>query len=116
VHVPEDDGWLIVIDRAAMVVLDFFDLVPVTVRQSPTATALTDSVAVWLNVVDEVHVTDVCPAVALCTSIVVPAIDATLPLAVPSGVVAAPAPVDIPRTTDMISRTAAGPPHLFIPA
>src|ERR1019366_2489576 len=107
VHVPEDDGLLIVIDRAAMVVLDFFDFVPVTVRQSPAATAPTDSVAVWVNVVDEVHVTDVCPAVELCTSIVVPEIDATLPLAVPTCVVAAPAPVDIPRTTDMINRTAA---------
>jgi hypothetical protein len=116
VQVPEDDGWLIVIDRAAMVVLDFFDFVPVTVRQSPTATALTDSVAVWENVVDGVHDTDVCPAVALCTSIVVPEIDATLPLAVPCGVVAAPAAVDIAKTTDMIKRTAAGPPHILVPA
>jgi hypothetical protein len=116
VHVPEDDGWLIVMDRAAMVVLDFFDFVPVTVRQSPTATALTDSVAVWVNVVDEVHITDVCPAVALCTSIVVPAIDATSPLAVPTCGVAAPAPVDIPRTTDMINRTATGPPHFLVVA
>ncbi len=37
-HVPDDVGWLIVMDRAATVVLDFFDGVPVTVRQSPTAT------------------------------------------------------------------------------
>ena len=42
VHVPEAEGLLIVIERAAMLVFDFFDFVPVTVRQSPAATALTD--------------------------------------------------------------------------
>jgi hypothetical protein len=102
-----------VIDRAAMVVLDFFDFVPVTVRQSPTATALTVSVAVSLNVVDAVHDTDVCPALALCTSMVVPAIEATLPLAFPTCGVAAPATLDNPRTTDMLSRAVAGAIHLL---
>lgn len=115
VHAPVEEAWLMVIDRAAMVVLDFFDFVPVTVRQSPTATALTVSVAVSLNVVDPVHDTDVCPAVALCTSIVVPAIEATSPLALPVGVVAAPATLDNPRTTDRLNRTVAGAIHLLGP-
>jgi hypothetical protein len=114
VHVPDEEGLLIVIERAAMVVLDFFDFVPVTVRQSPTATALTVSEAVSLNAVDVVHETDVCPALALCTSIVVPAIEATSPLADPVCVVAAPAPEDIPRTTDIASKTDAGPIQLLI--
>ena len=50
-------------DRAATVVLDFFDGVPVTVRQSPTVTALRVSVAVSENVVLAVQLTDVCPSV-----------------------------------------------------
>jgi hypothetical protein len=100
VQVPDEDGLLIVIERAAMVVLDFLAGVPVTVRQSPIATALTVSVAVSENVVDAVQLTDVCPAVVLCTSMVVPEIEATLPLAaVPEGAVAASAPTDIPITT-----------------
>jgi hypothetical protein len=87
-------------ERAATVVLDFFDGVPVTVRQSPAATALNVSVAVSEKVVLEVQLTEVCPAVGLCTSIVVPAMEATLPLApAPVGAEAAPAPVDRPRTT-----------------
>jgi hypothetical protein len=95
---------LIVMDRAATVVLDFFEGVPVTVRQSPTATALTVSVAVSENVVLGVQLTDVCPSVALCTSIVVPVMEATLPLApAPVGAVAAPAAAPIPRTTEVHS-------------
>ena len=87
-------------DRAATVVLDFFDGVPVTVRQSPTATALTVSVAVSENVVVGVQLTEVWPSVALCTSIVVPEMEATLPLApAPVGAVAAPASAPMPRTT-----------------
>jgi hypothetical protein len=100
-HVPDAVGWLIVIERAATVVLDFFDGVPVTVRQSPAATALTVSVAVSENVVVGVQLTDVCPSAALWTSMVVPEIDATLPLApAPVGADAAPAVVDRPRTAD----------------
>ncbi len=101
VHEPDDEGWLIVMERAAMVVLDFLEGVPVTVRQSPVDTSLRVLAAVWLNVVDAVQVTEVCPSLALCTSMVVPEIDATLPLAPDLvGVVAASAPADIPRTTD----------------
>ena len=54
-----------VMDRAATVVLDFFDGVPVTVRQSPTVTALRVSVAVSENVVLPVQLTEVWPSVAL---------------------------------------------------
>jgi hypothetical protein len=64
-HVPDDVGLLIVMDRAATVVLDFFDGVPVTVRQSPTATAFRVSVAVSENVVLGVQLTAVCPSVGL---------------------------------------------------
>ena len=93
-----------VMDRAATVVLDFFDGVPVTVRQSPTVTALRVSVAVSENVVLPVQLTEVWPSVGLCTSIVVPAIEATLPLApAPVGADAAPAPAPIPRTTEVQS-------------
>jgi hypothetical protein len=106
-HEPDDEGWLIVMDRAAMVVLDFLEGVPVTMRQSPVATALRVLVAVWLKVVDGVQVTEVCPSLALCTSMVVPEIDATLPLAPDLVGVAAPAPVDIPRTTDALRATIA---------
>jgi hypothetical protein len=90
-----------VIERAATVVLDFFEGVPVTVRQSPAATAVKVSVAVSEKVVVGVQLTDVCPAVVLCTSMVVPESDATLPLAsLPVGAVAAPAPLDRPTTTE----------------
>ena len=85
-----------------MVVFDFFEGVPVTVRQSPTAIALTVSVAVSENVVVGVQVTAVC-AVVLCTSIVLPVMVATLPLAtLPRPVVAGAAPTtdDKPRTSD----------------
>jgi hypothetical protein len=100
-HVPDVVALLIVMDRAATVVLDFFDGVPVTVRQSPTATALRVSVAVSENVVVGVQLTEVCPSVALCTSIVVPEMEATLPLApAPGGAVAAPAAPPMPMTTE----------------
>src|SRR5580658_4167947 len=83
-HLPEAGGGLTVIDLAVMVVLDFLAGVPVTVRQSPTARELTASVTVWENVVVPVQFTVVWPVV-FCTSIEVPEIDATLPLAEPPG-------------------------------
>jgi hypothetical protein len=85
VQVPELEGWLIETDRAAMVVLDDLAGVPVTVKHSPTATALCAAASVWENVVDAVVLTVVCPALALWTSMEVPVIDATLPLADPAG-------------------------------
>jgi hypothetical protein len=111
--VPDDVVLLIVMDRAATVVLDFFDGVPVTVRQSPTATALRVSLAVSENVVLAVQLTEVCPSVALCTSIVVPEMEATLPLApAPGGAAAAPATPPMPRTSETQSAViAAGAPQ-----
>jgi hypothetical protein len=95
---PDDEGWLRVIERAVTSVLDFLAGVPVTVRQSPTAMADSVSVTVSEKVVDEVHATVVWPALALWTSIVVPEIEATLPLATP-GDEAAPASLDSPTMT-----------------
>jgi hypothetical protein len=115
VHVPELEGWLIETDRAATVVLDDLAGVPVTVKHSPTATALCVAASVWENVVDEVVLTVVCPALALWTSMEVPVIDATLPLADPpglGGVDAAPAVDDRAATAATASMTAPPvPPH-----
>ena len=60
------------------------------------------------------HVTDVCPALALWTSMVVPEIDATSPLALPVCAGAAPAPLDIPRTTDMVSSAITATPGRLV--
>ncbi len=49
VHEPLELAVVTVIERAAMVVLDFFEGVPVTLTQSPAATALTASVTVLEN-------------------------------------------------------------------
>jgi hypothetical protein len=92
-HVPLDDGVVTVMLRAAMVVLDFFDAVPVTETQSPTASALTASVTVLENCVVAVQPTVVWPVLAFCTSMLELFSAATLPDA-PEGrfeVVAAPA-------------------------
>jgi hypothetical protein len=100
--VPEAEGVLMVIVRAAMVVLDFLAGEPTTVRQSPTVTALIVTVAVSLNVVVDVQLTAVW-AVVLCTSMVDPVILATLPLAPippPPGAEAAPAIGDSPKTRE----------------
>jgi hypothetical protein len=88
VQEPLEEAAVIVRDRAAMVVLDFFDGVPVTVRQSPTVTALTVSVTVLENVVPAVQLTVVW-AVVLCTSMEEAAREATLPLDPPPGPVGA---------------------------
>ena len=58
--------------RAAMVVFDDFEGVPVTVTQSPAANELTASVTDLENVVVPVQLTAVWPVLAFCTSIVVP--------------------------------------------
>jgi hypothetical protein len=113
-HFPVDEGWLIVIKRAVTVVLDFLAGVPVTVRQSPTATADSVSVTVSEKVVDEVHSTVVWPELVLWTSMVVPEIEATLPLATPPDPVdeVAPASRDSPTMT-VVRRTAiTAPTHL----
>src|ERR1700677_4293296 len=91
--------------RAAMVVFDFFPGVPTTMRQSPTATALSVSVAVSLKVVVVVQLTAVC-AVVLCTSMVVPEMLATLPVApIPRGGAGGARPTaDSPRRGDAQTR------------
>src|SRR5580704_19308468 len=97
VHEPLELAVVTVIDRASMVVLDFFEGVPVTVTQSPAATALTASVTVLENCVVDVQLTVVWPEVVFWTSMfdALASSAATLPLA-PSpraagGAVAAPA-------------------------
>ena len=67
--------------RAAMVVLDVFDGVPVTVTQSPAVSVLTDWVTVFENAVDVVQLTVVWPVLAFCTSMLEAWSAATLPLA-----------------------------------
>ena len=79
--------------RAAMVVFDFFEANPVAVTQSPTATALTDSVTLLENVVVAVQLTVVWPLLGFCTSMLDALNAATLPIAAMGliEVVAAPA-------------------------
>ena len=67
--------------RAAMVVFDDFEGVPVTVTQSPEASELTASVTDLEKVVVEVQLTVVCPVLGFCTSMVEPDRAATLPVA-----------------------------------
>ena len=80
--------------RAAIVVLDDFDGVPVTVTQSPAASELTDWETVFENCVEVVQLTVVWPVLGFCTSMLDAWSAATLPLAMPGAfveVVAAPA-------------------------
>jgi hypothetical protein len=98
--------------RAAMVVLDDFDGVPVTVTQSPGVRTPTASDTVIENCVASVQLTVVWPVVGLWTSILDPDNEATVPLA-PSGtvvlvVVAAAAPVE----PMIIATASAAPPAL----
>jgi hypothetical protein len=91
---PVDEGLRSVMLRAAIVVLDVFDGVPVTVTQSPAASELTDSDTVFENCVEVVQLTVVWPVLAFCTSMLDAWSAATLPLAPAGalvGVVAAPA-------------------------
>jgi hypothetical protein len=92
VHDPLDEAVVTVMLRAAIVVFDDLEGVPVTVTQSPDVRELTACVTVWEKVVEDVHVTAVCPVLGFCTSMVEPVMAATLPLAPRfDGAVAAPA-------------------------
>ena len=93
--------------RAAMVVFDFFEAVPVTETQSPAATELTASVTVLENWVVAVHPTVVCPVLTFCTSMVEPLSAATLPDAPVGWFVAAPAGA---ATIATATRAVAPPP------
>jgi hypothetical protein len=89
VQLPDDGTGVIVIERAAIVVLDFFEGVPVTVRQSLVLIALTVSLTVLEKAVVPVQLTVVWPVV-LCTSMEDALSAATLPSADPKLGVAAP--------------------------
>jgi hypothetical protein len=94
VHEPAELAVVTVIVRAAMVVLDFFDGVPLTVTHEPLVSALTSSVTVLEKVVDAVQLTVVCPELWFWTSMLDPLRAATLPVAPMgrfAGAVAAPA-------------------------
>jgi hypothetical protein len=56
-QLPEAGALVMVIERAAMVVLDFFDEVPVTIKQSPLLMALVVSDTVLEKVVVPVQFT-----------------------------------------------------------
>lgn len=110
VHDPLDDGVVTVMLRAAMVVLDFFDAVPVTETQSPAASELTACVTVLENVVMVSQLTVVCPELGFCTSMVDPLSAATLPEA-PIGrfVVELAAPAGLPSAASTTSAVVAPP-------
>jgi hypothetical protein len=76
-HCPEV-GWLTV-TVMAFTALDFFEVRPVTVTQSPTATDDAETSTIWLKVVDVVQLTVTCPDSWLWTSIEVPVMAATDP-------------------------------------
>jgi hypothetical protein len=99
--------------RAAMVVFDVFDANPVAVTQSPTATALTDSVTLLENVVVAVQLTVVWPLLGFCTSMLDALSAATLPMAAMGRieVVAAPAEALDPNIP-AASRVAAPVPRM----
>jgi hypothetical protein len=110
VHDPVDEAVVTVMLRAAMVVFDDLEGVPVTVTQSPDVSELTAWVTVCEKVVDDVQLTAVCPVLAFCTSMVEPVTAATLPLApMVEGVVAAPAAE--PRVVAATSATAPVPTY-----
>jgi hypothetical protein len=110
VHEPLDVGEETVMDRAAMVVFDFFEAEPFAKTQSPTANELTVSDTVLENEVVDVQLTVVWPVFAFCTSILVALRAATLP-DTPLGrfeVVALSAGV---ATTASVTSTVAPPPR-----
>jgi len=95
VHEPLELAVVTVMVRAAIVVLELFDAVPVAEMQSPGAKELTASDTVLENAVVGVQLTVVWPELAFCTSMLEALSAATLPLAPAGafGVVAAPADV-----------------------
>jgi hypothetical protein len=80
-HDPVDVAEVTLIECAAMVVLDFFDAVPIAVTQSPTVSELTVSVTFLENCVVGVQLTVVWPLFAFCTSMLDVLRAATLPVA-----------------------------------
>jgi hypothetical protein len=76
VQLPDEEGCETVTDRAVTVEPE---VVPITVTQDPAESDETVRVAVLENLVEEVQLTVVCPAVEFCTSIDVPEMAATEP-------------------------------------
>jgi hypothetical protein len=92
VHDPLEVGIVTVMLRAAIVVFEVFDAVPVTATQSPALSELTDSETVLENCVVAVQLTVVWPVMGFCTSMFELLSAATVPLAPESGFVGAAAP------------------------
>jgi hypothetical protein len=110
-HDPVGEAVVTVMLRAAMVVFDDFDGVPLTVTQSPAATLLTGSLTVRENVVVGVQLTVVWPELTFCTSMLEPDSAATLPEAPPKSddLVAAPAAVPVTREAATATTPAPAP-------
>ncbi|HEY1827858.1 MAG TPA: hypothetical protein VGF87_07545 [Acidimicrobiales bacterium] len=106
-HDPEAGAGVMVMLRAAIVVLDFFEGVPVTVTQSPAVIALTVSLTVLENVVVPLQLTVVWPVDWFWTSMEDPVMAATEPLALPNELVAAPAVMPVINVTAALSASTA---------
>ena len=85
-HDPVEEAATTEMLRAAMVVFDDFEGVPVTVTQVPAASELTVSVTDLEKFVVDVQLTVVWPLLGFCTSMVEPDSAATLPVAPMGGV------------------------------
>ncbi len=109
VHDPLDGGGVTLMERAAIVVLDFFEAVPVTVTQSPATNVLTAWDTVWENVVVDVQLTVVWPEKGLCTSMLEPLRAATLPEAPMGRVDVVAAPTGLVAATPAANTTAEPP-------
>jgi hypothetical protein len=108
VQVPDELAVLTVMVRAAMVVLEFFDGVPLTVTHEPLVSALTASETDLEKVVDEVQLTVVCPEPWLWTSMLDPLRAATLPVA-PMGRLAGAEAAPATEDTAVAARSAVAP-------
>ena len=71
-------GWLTV-TVFAVTTLDFLEVVPEAVTQSPTATEEDGTVTIWVNAVDVVQLTVVWPVCVFWTSMDEPVMAATEP-------------------------------------
>ena len=111
VHDPDELAVFTVMVRAAIVVLDFFEGVPLTVTQSPLTIALTASVAVLENVVVVLQFTVVCPELAFWTSMLDALRDATLPVAPVGALAGVAAPAAEAKAVAASSAVAPAPPR-----
>jgi hypothetical protein len=98
-------------ERTAIVVFELFDGVPVAVTQEPTVTELTASLTVLENCVVEVQFTVVWPEFGFWTSMLEPAIAATLPKAPIGALAGVAAPAAEPTTVAVTIAVAPVPRH-----